>query len=528
MTRLDGGGRREADPGRWGAVMEHMTGGGQVKVLSKMVIAGLIGLALPALALEAQSLEAEAGDTRTGGSSEVLSLTLDEALRIVLDESRELEQARLALTVAEGQVSEAWSSLYPSIDVSTSYTRNVTPAVSFIPAFFFNPNAAEGELLKVQFGAENAWNTNVAFEQTLFRGSVFIAAGSASRFETLQLETVRGAEQEVATQVRLLYYQLLLAQEQRQLIERSVARVMQLLEETRALNRAGLSSDYELLRLEVELANLEPDLRTVENEYRRIQRELATDLNLDEGVVIEVAGSLAELSLDDEGPNDPVNARILELMGVETADLVEGDSRDRLLRRAQGGNSLLQQASLNAELQGAQLRLEQSEYLPEVSLFATYDIQAQQDGPPDFFGTSRQRGYGRFVGVRVSLPVFTGFRRNARVDQMQASLRSAELQAELAEDELRAQLAGLVDRLEESRLRTRSQGLAVEQARRGFEIASAQYREGLGSQLELTDAEVALRQSEFNYAQAVFEYLSTRAQIDQLVGEVPMPARVDR
>ena len=64
--------------------------------------------------------------------------------------------------------------------------------------------------------------------------------------------------------------------------------------------------------------------------------------------------------------------------------------------------------------------------------------------------------------------------------------------------------------------------MAVDQAQRGYEIASAQYREGLGSQLELTDAEVALRQSEFNYAQAVFDYLVARAQLDQATGSVPM------
>jgi outer membrane protein TolC len=62
----------------------------------------------------------------------------------------------------------------------------------------------------------------------------------------------------------------------------------------------------------------------------------------------------------------------------------------------------------------------------------------------------------------------------------------------------------------------------VQQATRGFEIASAQYREGLGSQFELIDAEVALRQSEFNYAQAVFDYLVARAQLDEATGLVPL------
>ena len=79
-----------------------------------------------------------------------------------------------------------------------------------------------------------------------------------------------------------------------------------------------------------------------------------------------------------------------------------------------------------------------------------------------------------------------------------------------------------MEQADEALLRARGQKLAVEQAQRGFEIASAQYREGLGSQLELTDAEVALRQSEFNYAQAVYDYLVARAQLDQATGQVPL------
>jgi outer membrane protein TolC len=80
----------------------------------------------------------------------------------------------------------------------------------------------------------------------------------------------------------------------------------------------------------------------------------------------------------------------------------------------------------------------------------------------------------------------------------------------------------LIEQTDESLLRAQGQKRAVGQAQRGFEIASAQYREGLSSQLERTDAEVALRQSEFNYAQAVYDYLVARAQLDQATGRVPM------
>jgi outer membrane protein TolC len=88
----------------------------------------------------------------------------------------------------------------------------------------------------------------------------------------------------------------------------------------------------------------------------------------------------------------------------------------------------------------------------------------------------------------------------------------------VAESEVRT----IVEAVEEAYLRATGQQLAVQQAQRGFEIASAQYTEGLGGQLELTDAEVALRQSEFNYAQAVYDYLVARAQLDEAVGQVPL------
>jgi outer membrane protein TolC len=84
----------------------------------------------------------------------------------------------------------------------------------------------------------------------------------------------------------------------------------------------------------------------------------------------------------------------------------------------------------------------------------------------------------------------------------------------------------LLDQVEEARARAQAQRRAVAQARRGFEIASVQYREGIGSQLEVTDAEVALRQSEFNYAEAVYDYLAARARLDEATGMVPLTEAV--
>ncbi|MEC9015714.1 MAG: TolC family protein, partial [Gemmatimonadota bacterium] len=247
---------------------------------------------------------------------------------------------------------------------------------------------------------------------------------------------------------------------------------------------------------------------------------LAIELDVSEQEAIEVRGSLANMDLDNLENNDPANREILEFMGFQGGNL---ELSDRAVRMAGELRSDLRQLELNRDLRQTEVRLEQASYLPEVTLFGNYIINAQDNGRPNFFARGDgQRAYSRIVGVRVSVPVFQGFRRVSRIDQRRAALRSAEIQSQRGRDMAQAQVKSLVELSTESLSRARAQRLAVQQATRGFEIASAQYQEGLGSQFELIDAEVALRQSEFNYAQAVFDYLVARAQLDEATGLVPL------
>ena len=444
---------------------------------------------------------------------------LSAVAQAAVERNREIIVAEYELALANGQVSEAWSDFYPSVSLSSSYTRNVAPQVSFLPAQIFDPSATEGDFIPVQFGADNIWNLSVNPEQTLVDPQVFVGLGAAARFRGLQQEALRGRTQQIVTRVRIAFYDLLLAQEEVRLTENSLQRVRRSLSETRAMQEAGVAEAYDVLRLEVELANLEPNLRRAENRLRAARRMLAAELDLDPESEFEVAGELALMNLDDFGANSPGNRDILAFSGEA---LVGEPDLEGLLQRGRANRSDIRQLQLTETLRETELRIEQADYLPSVSAFGSYGLAAQQNGLPVFFGTSDQRGTTKQVGFRVSMPIFSGFRESARISQRQAALRQAETQTRLATDQAEIQLLNLVDEVSETRSRTRGQRMAVSQARRGYEMASAQYREGLASQLELTDAEVALRQSEFNYAQAVYDYLSARARLDEAAGTVPL------
>jgi outer membrane protein TolC len=465
-------------------------------------------MGLIALLVVARALGAQAPDT----------VTLDQAIAVALERSRAVAEAEAGVTAANGQVREAWSTVLPDISATATYQRNFKVQQFFLPAIFFDSTAAPGEVRPVRVGSDNSWFAGLTVEQPLFQVGAFIGVGAAGRFRALERERARGVSQNVVTAVRQRYFDVLLALEDLRLTEESVNRVRQTLAETQALNRAGLASNYDVLRLEVQLANLEPNLRRARDGSAASRRALLLEMGRDVSAPIEVAGRLHQVDVADPSRNTPANAQLLALSGPEvtTAEL------EAAYQTALDARTDVRQAALNVDLERARLAVERAEYFPKVSVFGAYNVNAQEDGSPSFFGeNSQQRTTQAWGGIRVELPIFSGFSQSARMQQARAAIEQNRARLAQARDRAADEIRTLVAALEETRARVGSQQRAVEQARRGFEIASAEYRAGLGSQLQITDAELALRQSEFNYAQAVYDYLSARSNLDAARGTVP-------
>jgi outer membrane protein TolC len=455
-----------------------------------------------------------------GEGREVFSLA--RALNVALANSETLLDVEQDVDIAKQQVREAWSSMLPDVRVSASYTRNILQQQFFLPAFFFDPNAAPGEVRAVKIGQDNTWNATLNASQPLFEYTALIGLGAADRYRDFQEERVRGTAQQVVTTVRLAYFSVLLGQENVSLTEQSIERVERTLEETRAMNRAGLASNYDVLLLEVQLSNLNTTLSRARYALAASKRTLLLEMGLDPEAEIEVEGRLNEIDLVNPDRNSPANSALLAVSGM--AEPPGGDV-ERLVQVALLRRTDIRQIRASIVLEEARLEVQRAEYFPKLSLFTNYNVTAQQDGNPVFFGDNpNQRTKLAMAGLQVDIPIFTGFSRDARVKQSRAAVRQNEIRLERAERETVNQLRTLMDNVQEARQRAESQRRAVDQAQRGFEIASAEYNAGIGSRLQTTEAELALRQSQFNYAQAVFDYLAARANLEAAVGTVPEEA----
>jgi len=445
------------------------------------------------------------------------SYPLRRAIQVALANSRTLADAEYGLAIAKQQVREAWAEAMPSISGSMSYSRNLLVQEIFLPAEFFG--GQPGDVQTVRVGSDNSWQLGLTFNQKLFEYSVFVGVGAASQFRDLESERVRGTTQQVVTTVRQAYFTALLSEAQLRLLEQSVARVRATLEETRALNRSGFASDYDVLRLEVEFANISANLQRARNAVTAAGRTLLVEMGLSADLPVALEGVLETLDPDSLSANTDANVEVLLLAGVPG---VLEESVDNLMATAMRRRTDLVQLRSAILLEQARRQVEVAEFLPRLSLFSNYSFLAQEDGSPTFFGENEfQRTSAAAAGIQVEIPIFQGFRRSARMSQRTAAIRQNETRLALAEQDAVNQVRSLYEAVGEALQRARSQRRAVTQARRGFEIASAEYREGIGSQLQVTDAEEALRISDFNYATAIHDYLVARARLEMAIGLVP-------
>lgn len=440
-------------------------------------------------------------------------LTLDEAIKIAVANSPQVKRALLSVQDADQLVKIAYSEIYPEISSSINYTRNFEIPVNFVPGEFFG--GAPGTLVPVAFGTDNNWQGGFTASQTLFRGETIVGLSSATVFKTVQKENLRAASQQVITQTRVAYYSVLAALEQFRLQETQIKRLEQNLKENEARQRAGLVDEYAVLSLRVQLSNQRPQLIEAEYGVDEAYRMLKITMGLPLKFNFEVVGNLNEFDIlasnSANGANrhiysiDQMNPYTFQKNGLDSAglDITRGDLR-------------VLDASL--ALNQREITAVKSRFLPTLS--ATYNLQwsAAEPDEPTFFENS-----ARFqtLGINLSLPLFQGFKRVADVQRVQIQQKDLQEQKRAAFLMAQNEVASASEDLNRAFETAEARKIALQQANEGYTRAQKRLENGLGSQLELTDAEVQVRQAEVNYALMVYEYLTAKAQYDLATGKVP-------
>lgn len=421
-----------------------------------------------------------------------MRLTLDEAVELALSENPTIKIADLEVRRYDYVRREAWGNWIPQISVGGTYTRSIV-----------KQEMAKG----LSFGADNTLTATGDATWAFFAPQIFRTLKLNRTQMEAAVETARGSRITLVADVKKAFFNILLAEQSLDVLRQSEANIRRTVEDTELRYRNGLASEYDLLTAQVQLSGLKPQILQTENSIKVAKLQLKMYLSIPENVEIEAAGAL-------------------------------DDQRDRVLTGAEGlsadltNNSDLRSLDFQRELLRRQLRVSNAGRWPTVAAFfnATYtgnDLDMSRLG--NFTGGGSQEaapGSGsKFwwqhpvsAGLRVSIPLFSGLTKMYQSRQLKNQIAQLDMQRDYTEQQLDVQMRSAINDLLTARETMYAQELTVQQAAKAYDIADTRYRAGAGTILELNTSQVNMVQAQLSYSQAIYDYLTAKAEYDRIAG----------
>ena len=414
----------------------------------------------------------------------VRPMTLDEAITVALKQNREITIAKLAVSKASSQVTEAFGNALPSLALNAGYNYNIQ-----LPVFFF-PNPQTGQVAPLRFGLTNAYNVNAQVQQILFNSAVFTGIGASKIYEDAAEAALDAKVAEVVAETKKRYYRALAASAFVAVAEATFNNVLETRKTIEALFSEGLVAEFDKIRADVAVANTEPILIDSRAGANNALAALQTYLSLD---------LTDTLQLSQTGLDTPI----------------EPPAEDIALRQAIEQNLDLKALALQVQVAKEFININRSDYFPTIAAFGQWQNQGQSETLSNWFSAS-----STVVGVNFSLSLFNGLRTSSRVEQASIDYKTAQQRYDQVLELLKLQVRASLNDVRSAKLRIDAQKTSVTQANRGYEISKIRYTEGTGSLLEITDAETALAQARVNEINALLDYHVKRADFDRVTGLV--------
>jgi outer membrane protein len=435
------------------------------------------------------------------------TLTLDEALELAETTSERVAVAEAGVARADAVRALVRSELFPQLFGSASYDRTLRSEFEGLFETDSEPGGGDGgggdgggdlDFSNLPFGQANVYRIGLSFSQLLFAGGRVRAQASQAAVRRVSAGlALSSARAQSTLDVAEAFYDAALADRLVAIAEETLTQATRTFDQTKAKRDAGLVSEFEQLRAQVERDNRQsPVVRArATRDVAHLRLKQLLDLPLE--TPLQLAAQL----------DDP---RLAPAARFATR-LAEAEA-------AAGGRirTAVTQAELGVQVSESGVTIADAQRRPAVAIQSAYGL-VNYNGFPGF----EDWRTNWTIGLGVQVPILTGGRikaeqgiARAEVDGAKARLQLTKELASLDEASARAELSA-------ARADWEASAGTIQQAARAYEIAELRFREGLSTQLELSDARLLLAQAQVNRARAARDLQLTRVRL-ALLPELPL------
>ena len=429
----------------------------------------LLGIAtVPAMAQETPSATAD---------SETLVLTLEQALEIALSENPTVKIADETIVAKKYAKKGTYAALWPEISASGSFQRYIEK-----PSFHIM-----GQTVKM--GTTNTVSGGLQAAMPLVNAQLWKSLKLSAMDVELAVEQARSSRIDMIEQVSKAFYQVLLAKDSYEVYKRVYDNAVENHKIVEKKYAVGAVSEYDFIRSKVTVSNAEPNVFEAENSIIVALWQMKALLGLDLDRKIDCAGKLADYE-------SAMSARI--------------DTPTTL-----ANNSTMRQFDIQERMLNQSLKMQRATNLPSLNASINYMVNAMDES----LALAHYKWMGSSTAlVSLSVPIFSGGKRRAAINQAKINLTTLQLQRENTERQLHTAIMQYESSMQTSLKQYHASSENISQAKRGYDIAVKRYEVGGGTLVDVDNSQLAYTQAELSRSTAIFNYLINQVALDKIKG----------
>ncbi len=422
------------------------------------------------------------GHARAQEVKDTLTLNLDKALEIALSDNPTIKVAEEEIALKKVSHKETWQNLLPEASISGTMSHTITA-----PQFSIGD-----ETIKMGKDKSNTASGALNISLPIFAPAVYRAMSMTKTDIELAVEKSRASKQDLVNQVTKAYYQLMLTQDSYEVLQKSYKLAEENFNIVNAKYQQGAVSEFDKISAEVQMRSIKPNVISAANAVTLSKLQLKVLMGITADVDIKIDDSLASYET------------------VVFANQLENSGHEGLVN-----NTTMKQLELSMKTLQQNIKSLRTNFMPTLAMNYSYQYQSMNNDNWNIFNYNWAGSSSLVFSLSVPLYKASNF---TKLKSNRIQMRQLDQNRIDTERKLNMQITSYQDNMAASSEQVSSNKENVMQADKAVQIATKRYEVGKGTVLELNTSQVQLTEAELTYNQSIYDYLVSKADLDQVLG----------
>ena len=415
-------------------------------------------------------------------NSQALNVTLDECIRIALNDNPSIIVADMEIKRVDYSKKETLGQLFPQVNFTANYSRTLAKQTMVMMDQEF------------KVGTDNQHSVGFQSSLPIIVPALWKSIKLSDNQILQNIENARASRLSLVNQVKNAYYALLLARDSKRVIEANHNTALYTAEVFQKQYEIGVATEYDMTRARVAATTLEPSILDAENSITALKLQLKVLMGMDVSVDIEPAETL----------DDFKSAMYENTLNIDTT---------------LNNNTNVRQLDLQTDYMKQALKVQKMSWLPNLNGTINYMWNSMSNGSP--FKNFNWNPYSQ-AGLALTWNLFSGGQRYYKQKQAEIAVREMKWQRENLTRSLSSQVQTQINNIKSNLKQIESNAASVALAEKSDHIIQESFKLGVGTFLQIQDTQNALLGARLSYYQAIYNLLVSQSDLELVLGNAPL------